>query len=222
MMENHEQERRGYFLLKFTEAMIKNSKVADFYRLKEILKLNNMIVEEDYVPEKTVQEQVKEKLQKDKKISKMFKSILPPPREDLFSSRRNERPLRIPIKNPIMKRPPQRIIQRPPKHLQEIRPAATSETIELGKIDSLIKDPNVVTIETSGQNQKIVVTGKMGRQPTGIILTKEDIDEIINRFSKVAKIPTQEGSLKIVYGSLILDANISSEKNSSFIIRKIR
>ena len=42
MMENHEQERRGYFLLKFTEAMIKNSKVADFYRLKDPEELSFM------------------------------------------------------------------------------------------------------------------------------------------------------------------------------------
>ncbi|MEA3414388.1 MAG: hypothetical protein U9Q99_02590 [Nanoarchaeota archaeon] len=222
MIEDYNLERKGYFLLSFTEAMIKNSKVAEFYRLKEILKLKNVIVENEEFSPKSVEEQVKEKLQKDKTIVKMSKSILSPPEEDFFQLKRAEESLRVPIKRKSLMRRPVRAPLRPVENNNNIKPIATAESIELGKINPLISDPNVVTMEISEQNKKIIVTGKMGRQSTGIVLNKEEINEIIDKFSKAAKIPVQEGPLKIIYGNLILDANISPKKGSSFLIRKIR
>jgi len=57
--------------------------------------------------------------------------------------------------------------------------------------------------------------------PTNIILTEQEISEIIQTFSKKSKIPAGEGAVKIVFGQYELSAIISEEHGSRFIIKKI-
>ena len=93
--------------------------------------------------------------------------------------------------------------------------------IDLGKLNPLINDYSVISIECYGPSENIIVTGKMGRKKTNIILSKEDIGEIINKFSTTAKIPVQEGVFKVVVGTLIISAVIADIINTRFIIRKM-
>jgi hypothetical protein len=66
----------------------------------------------------------------------------------------------------------------------------------------------------------VVVTGTMGTKPTDIILSKEDIDRVINKFSEVSKIPATEGIFRVIVGNLILSAIISGVIGSKFVIKK--
>jgi len=61
----------------------------------------------------------------------------------------------------------------------------------------------------------------MGIKKTGIILDKEEIDNIIQRFSRETKIPVQEGIFKVVAGRLIFLAIISEIVGSKFTIKKM-
>ena len=88
------------------------------------------------------------------------------------------------------------------------------------KLNPLIKDPAVRTIEVN-PDEKVIVTGTMGTKPTSIILSKEDIDKIIKKFSETAKIPVYEGIFRVVVGKLILSAIISDVVGSKFIIKKM-
>jgi hypothetical protein len=108
-----------------------------------------------------------------------------------------------------------------PPHLQYIQPVPMNKEIELGKINPLINDQMVKIIECYGPGENIVVQGNMGIKRTGIILDKEDINNIIERFSKETKIPAQEGIFKVVVGKLIFMAIISNVISSKFIIKKM-
>jgi len=61
----------------------------------------------------------------------------------------------------------------------------------------------------------------MGTKRTNIILNKEEIDQIIKKFSETAKIPLYEGIFRVVVGKLILSAIISDVIGSKFIIKKM-
>ena len=93
--------------------------------------------------------------------------------------------------------------------------------IDLGKLHPLIRDPLVKVIECNGPDEKIIVIGAMGRKNTKIILTKEEINNTINKFSEAAKIPVHEGVFKVVFGTLIFSAMISEVVSSKFLIRKM-
>ncbi len=135
---------------------------------------------------------------------------------------RLQKPLPPPMPAPRKPLMPLRIPDQPlPYHLQYLQPYPTSVQIDLGKLEPLGQDPNVKTIECNGPDEQIIVKGTMGTKPTNFILNKEEIDELLQRFSEVAKIPLNEGVHKIVVGKYILSAIVSEIVGSKFIIRKM-
>jgi hypothetical protein len=111
--------------------------------------------------------------------------------------------------------------QKLPAHLEYLKPIPVPGVeIDLGKINPLIKDPAVRIIE-GNPDERVIVTGTMGTKMTDIILNKEDIDRIINKFSQLSKIPTDEGVYRVAVGNLILAAILSEVISSRFIIRKM-
>ena len=113
--------------------------------------------------------------------------------------------------------------QKLPAHLQYLKPSPTNnEEIELGKLDNLIKDPAISDIECNGPNENIIVKGTIGTKKTNIILTKEEINEIIKKFSDAAKTPVHQGLFKVVAGKMSLTAVVSEITGSRFIIKKMK
>lgn len=110
-----------------------------------------------------------------------------------------------------------------PQNLQYLQPTRVVgiKYLDIGKLNPYINDPNVQSIESEGPNEKVYVNGSMGRKPTNVSLTKEEIDSIIDSFSKSAKIPKIEGLFKVVTNNLMLSAMISDEIGSRFVIKKI-
>jgi hypothetical protein len=138
------------------------------------------------------------------------------PKKQVVIPRRN-------IPNPF---PARRVLRVPegghglPLRFRNLKPVRENQAIDLGNLNPLLNDPNVVSIECQGAGTSIFVSGSMGRKPTNILLSKEEIDEIIDTFSKNAKIPIEEGLFKVAYGGLVLTATVSSS-GSNFIIKKI-
>lgn len=108
-----------------------------------------------------------------------------------------------------------------PPNFEYLRPVPTNEEIDLKKLNALVKDNFVRTIECTGPNQNIMVTGTMGRKPTAIKLSKEEIQEVLETFAMRAKIPLNKGVFKIAFGNLILSAIASEVIGSKFIIKKM-
>ena len=91
----------------------------------------------------------------------------------------------------------------------------------MGKLNPLIKDRVVRNIACNGPDKNIMVKGMMGRKITNIILSEEEINQTIKKFSEIAKIPVYEGIFKVAVGRLILSAIISKVVGSKFIIKKM-
>jgi hypothetical protein len=110
-----------------------------------------------------------------------------------------------------------------PKGFEHLKPMPIhGKTIDLGKLNLFLQDPKVASIEINGPDEKVFVDGVMGKKPTSVVLAKEEIDEIINKFSSATKIPASEGIYRVVFGNLMLLAIISNVIGSKFVIKKIQ
>jgi len=110
-----------------------------------------------------------------------------------------------------------------PQNLQYLQPTRVVgiRYLDIGKLNPYINDPNVQSVESEGPGEKVYVNGAMGRKPTKLNLSKEEIDSVIDTFSKNAKIPKTEGLFKVVTNNLMLSAMISDSIGSRFVIKKI-
>jgi len=196
------------FLLQFTKELIKHSKTGEVSELKNILEEEAIEKRKEIKREK---KKVKQVIEKKEPFIKLKQEIhLPKKIIKKLPRPVRTRPLILKIPEPKL-----------PSHLQYLKPTPTKGMeIDLEKLNPLIKDPAVRTIEAS-PDEKVIVTGTMGTKSTGITLSKEDIDRIIQKFSKAAKIPVNEGVFRVVVGKLILSAIISDVIGSKFIIKKL-
>lgn len=147
---------------------------------------------------------------------------------------------KIPIKNQIQ---PPTIQQAPPaqfqkskeitetpieiperiKALKEITPTAQPrpEGFGLGKIDALLRNNAVQSIECPGPNKNILIKTNNKINITKLNLTQEEITDVLYSFANQAKIPVVGGILKAAVGSMVISAVISEFVGSRFIINKI-
>lgn len=216
MLNKSSKDFKKFFLLQFTRELIKNSESSAIFELKEIVKdkeeskelkqtIKKEILKREFLP--LIQKELKEKKLKEFEIPKKIEINL-------------KRGL---LKKPLFRKP--RVLKIPeirlPQRLQYLKPTPTRTEIDLGKLNPLISDPLVKEIQCNGENDNVIVVGGMGIKPTNIILTKEEIRDILKKFSEVSKIPLHEGIVKIVAGRLILSAIISEVISSKFIIKKM-
>jgi hypothetical protein len=195
---------KNLFLLTFTQELIKNSG-GYMIRLNKILE-KAQSPEEERVKEIIKSKHVKEDLvPRTKEMNEPFHFRSKKPA--VFSGKR-KRVLRIPE-------------QRLPPQFSYLKPTASNAEIDLGKLNPLIQDPVVNEIECNGPGEKIYVRGSMGHKPTAITLSKEEIREVIDKFSQESKIPVQDGVYNVAVGKLNFHAIVSETVGSKFIIKKL-
>ena len=196
--------QKKFILLQFTKELIKHSAEGEVFELKNILEKESKEREENIKkqklrilttspkPAKSKQEELisVDKKQITKRITpeeeikfelKDFSSSIYKPNE---SEIRNKfKPLRPQMKkmslSPLII-PKSRLSPR----FQYLKPIPTKLEIDLGKLNPLIKDPLVKNIECLGPNQKIIVSGMMGRRKTDVTLSRDEIEQIIKKFSE--------------------------------------
>ena len=204
-LENTSLEFKRKFILKFTKELIKESNKEYFLELEKIIEKQRIEKEKKEIEEIKIKEKIK--IFETQQPKKIFKPL---PASQII------------IKNPLPIREKINIPNYPlPTNLQNLRPQISEEEINLEKLNPLIKDQMVKEIECDGPGRVIIVRGAMGTKNTSISLTKEEIEMIFESFSKAAKIPIQEGVVKVAVGKLILSAIISEIVDSKFIIKKM-
>lgn len=239
------------FLLEFTRQLIKNSSHAEMIKLQTLVekeKIQRPLTERERIREriKRKEEYEEEKIEGTRSIMhpsigmfeteensevnpfvNVFKKEKPIERKQPEFFKRPEPQRHTPIQRNFVQQDPFRKIDlwvpepKLPQHIQYLKPTPVNKNIDLGKLNPLINDQMVKTIECYGSDQNIGVKGGMGEKKTGIILNKDEIDQIIQTFSKETKIPVQEGIFRVVSGKLILMAVISSVAGIKFTINKI-
>jgi hypothetical protein len=227
---------KKFFLLEFTRQLIKNSAPSDIFKLQTILEK-----EKKYKIEEA-KDKIKERMKDEEDVSTKLKEIeegkinakpsiihsavgmfgtqdIPHinPFKESFKGYFKKDNFVDPFKKIGLKIPESKF----PVHLQYIKPVPMNNEIELGKLNPLITDPMVRIIECYGPGENIVVQGNMGTKKTGIILDREEIDTIIQRFSRETKIPIEEGIFKVVAGKLMILAIVSGVVASKFTIKKM-
>jgi hypothetical protein len=248
-LEKQGEEFRKLFLLKFTRELIKNTKGDEIFKLKKILEEEEVLKKDERLNRIIRQERYTQEVSKNKIEEKEFKKSIPeiiPKKvnpeskreENKFLEKRLEKRFEQPIKKfPIRKIrenhiPSREIIKRNPvlrvpepissREINYLRQGAKkNKNIELDKLNPLIADPLIKVIECNGPDKNILIRGDVGIKKTSIILNKDEIKEIMRKFSEVSRIPLQEGVFKVVHGNLILSAVISDIVGTKFIIRKM-
>ena len=223
-MQNFQTEseiaKRRLFLLLFTRELIYHSN-EELFRLEEIIR------KKPVQTPKSAPKIEKPKEEPKKPEDKMMKSIL-----SSNPQVRKPGPGVVAVK-PIQISPPRREIEgqeykilkvpepKLPPEFQHLRPVPRLREIDLGKLNSLINDPAVQVIECQGPGKQLMVSGQMGRKPSSVTLENEELEDVIDRFSKASRIPADTGLFKVVVGHLIFSAVISDIVPSRFIIRKM-
>jgi len=216
MLKQTHNDFRAKFLLKFTRELIKNTKTYIVFETeKKSLIEEKQIETSEKIKKEEVKELVKGKLSEEsEKLSEMEKESLQSELKKFLGPPKN---LKKPIKKVLKWKLPT-VIKIPelelPETVRNLRPIPTSEEIDL-------RDPLVKIIECNEPGKNILVTGMMGKKKTPIILNKEEMEDVLQRFSQAAKIPVHEGLFKAAVGSIVISAVISEIAGVQFIIRKI-
>jgi hypothetical protein len=230
------------FLLTFTKELILHSKKREIIALqniitsqeetkrREISQFNKEItvsetsipIRKTSEPQRQIQQLIVENPEKRISVVPLRPMTHPIP-EAVKEEQSVQKPAPVP-QAPAPKMARLRIPETPlPPHLAYVRPTLTENKTKTDweKLNPLIQDNAIRTIEVN-PDQKIIVSGSMGERTTNIILNSEEINEIINKFAYVSKIPVSEGVYKVVVENLIFFAVISNVVGSRFIIQKIQ
>ncbi len=97
---------------------------------------------------------------------------------------------------------------------------ATEMPAAMRKINALLNDRFVSSVECQGPGKPLLVKRAGRIQSTGIILREDEIEQIINYFSEKARIPVVDGMLKAAVENLLISAVVSEVVGSRFIITK--
>jgi hypothetical protein len=174
---------------------------------------NKEVINADLIPkfhERVIEKHLKNKTEERTKMEEKRKGIIPLTSQKTIQS----------AKQGIAPQIPQVMPQISPRLIPQINPAIVPQkTGEYGKIDNLLKDPTLTLIECPGINKNIYVFQMGRRQITNIVLSKEDIMEILKKFSDKTKIPIIPGSFRAVTDNFFISAMVS-EAELQFIIKK--
>jgi hypothetical protein len=216
----------------FTKELIKNYGASSVFTLNKILEEKRVrtIVYKENIKEKVHDiVQIKEKALDDLIKNSRFKKTEDDDYFPVPESRLKKLTFRTPSKNTQIMQAQQPSIKvrltipetKLPERFNYLKPIPFEADISLGKLDDLIRNPDVKTIECNGHEDNVIIKGNMGERKIPLVLTKAEIDGIIHNFSDKTKIPAQEGIYKVVFGKLILMAIISEAIGSKFIIKKL-
>ncbi len=132
-------------------------------------------------------------------------------KQQLITSRREGQPQRIQRPLPFtqfQQAPPQ-----PPR-------TPAMPLLSLRKLQPFIIDPSVRSIECPGPGKPLLVMRNGRAQVVSILLTQEEITEILKEMSQKTRIPLLPGLFKTAWGSLLLTAVVSEFVGTRFIIEK--
>ena len=88
------------------------------------------------------------------------------------------------------------------------------------KIDALLNDASVKVIECPGPGRQFSIFRRGVRQMTKITMTQDEIRQFLERIAQEARIPLIEGIFRIAVDNFIVDAVVSEEIGSRFILKK--
>ena len=89
-----------------------------------------------------------------------------------------------------------------------------------GKISPLLNDVSISTIECLGKDKELMIIRAGQKQRTRIVLSADEIKEILSRVADEAHIPLLEGVFRASVSGFSMNAVISEIIGSRFVIKK--
>jgi hypothetical protein len=224
--EKNKEIVKTIFLNKFTEEIILSLYKEE--RKKELIKI-----------EKLKQEFVKPIMTKEQSMARIIRS-------PVFEQKKDLQPSNYTEKDKIQKKPFVYITKSQTKPIKSYQPSILEKTIpqtqiresapirgispeyvsrpedfKLGKIENILSDPSIQSLECPGPGKNILIRRYNKTQVTKLALNQQGIREIINSFSNKAKIPVIGGILKAAVGNYLISAVDSDIAGSRFLLTKI-
>lgn len=95
-----------------------------------------------------------------------------------------------------------------------------NEDFDLGKITQFLRDPSVLSVECPGPGKNIHVNRSGTIQTTPLVLSKEEINNIMDEVSSNTRIPVTSGLFRAIMNEFLVTAVISEFVGTRFIIQK--
>ena len=92
---------------------------------------------------------------------------------------------------------------------------------EFGKLDTLIQNQSITTIECPGENKFIAIIRSGLKQPTRITLTAEEITRLLEKIAQEARIPLIDGVFRAAIRDFVVEAIFSDAIGTRFVIKKV-
>ncbi len=206
LLKDLSSNQKTTILVEFVKQILENYPGTEVIKLKSIIKKEQQEYEEKRERiEKKVREAVQDfKIKPEYEIKKEENAISKPR-------------IILPKKPTVLRLPEPKL----PSHLQYLKPKISDIEIDLGKLNPYLKDPMVRAIECQGPDKKVIVMVPSPRY-TNIILSNEEIQNIVEVFEKQSKIPATGGIYKVVVGNLIFSAIVSNVIGTKFSIKKVK
>lgn len=93
-------------------------------------------------------------------------------------------------------------------------------TSDYGKLNVLLKDDSVSSIECPGAGKQIIVINMGQRQFTQIVLTEEEIKNFLGMIADKAHVPLIEGVFRAAVDNFVVHAVVSEMVGNRFVIKK--
>jgi hypothetical protein len=90
------------------------------------------------------------------------------------------------------------------------------------KLISLLRNPQIQYIECEGKDIPLKIISRGQKQITNVVLSEEDLRDILKQISEKARIPLVEGVFKVAVENFIFNAVISELVGTTFIIKKFQ
>ena len=196
-MQAQEYKLRDLFLSSFVENLIRSSyKQQENKSQTALQQINNQTqqlgqIQHNQFPQPKVQ--------------------LPRPQHSIIKQQFNKPPQKLPIRLPVP----------PPQKTSSTNLNEKNKTINLGKINAILSDPSVFSVESPGPEKNLIVNKAGKIQSSSLTLNKREIDLIMNEISNKTKIPLISGGVfRAALKDLVITAIISDYIGTRFLMQK--
>ncbi len=221
---------RVFFLMQFSKEVLRNSTSYDLEALQKILKKKTqekILGREREIKnnKKQIEELIKKRKQLNQEQIQITSGKVKTKVVESETLRKPQiiSPIALPRNTNVNYRYQERIpqVQIPYSPYQGVLPSPSNEKIDLGDLNIYLDDPSISSVECNGPETLLIIRRGRELRRSDIVLTNDQIQEILRAFSRAAKIPINEGVFRVAIGRVILTAQVSGELGTKFILSKM-
>jgi len=108
-----------------------------------------------------------------------------------------------------------------PRAFARPEPAGEVAGIKFGKLTPIIQNPSINVIECPGPGREIIIRTYNIRKPYPVVLSKGEMQKLIEQFAEKAKVPVINGLMRAWIDKFMISATIVNNQVENFILQKV-